>query len=295
MARNRIAKLLGALTLIALLASFNPAKAQQLGPGPQNNSSPLHLMGASMYYAPAYNTYSAAVLNTLSGTGSQTYIVGPPTSLRDGTSFAYNPAVLFNTNVPLTFGDANSEIVTPTAVSIGPCPTSVTTGGPSGGAICVSITATFSNAHGQGTRVFSGDNGIMEAVTDAGNNGGGFVYWVVDTGIVTLNTGSTTTTTTTKVPSTYISMTGAGRVTTTITTSTSWAVGTAANTTDFCTAQTTLTAGTVCNVVALTSPTYRGTGAISLTAIVFTMGTSAPGAGAIKARVWGYTPVQSSQ
>jgi hypothetical protein len=162
----------------------------------------------------------------------------------------------------------------------------------SASAIGAAATATFANLHGNGEAVLSGDNGIMEAVLDAGNNGGGLLFWTVDTGVVTLSTGGVTTTTTTKVPSPYITMGGAGRVTTTVTTSTSWAVGIAGGTTDFCTAQTTLTAGTVCNVVALSSPTSRGTGAVTLTAIIFTMGTGAPGAGAIKARVWGFTPVQ---
>lgn len=260
----------------------------------------IHRIGGDFYSA-GYNTWSASIITGNSATGSQTITLLPSGGaqtggvvLADGSNIPL--ANIFTTNTPILVNDANSETVTPSAVSFSTCPAGAL--GVGQVSTCVLVTATFSNTHGPSGAnpvVVSGDQGIAEAWTDAAANGGGLLHWIADTGIVTLNTGSVTTTTTTKVPAVYISMAGSGRVTTTVTTSTSWAVGTATNTTDFCTAQTTLTAGTTCNVVAATSPTARGTGGIALTAIVYTMGTGAPGAGAIKARVYGLTNVQASQ
>jgi len=257
----------------------------------------LHRQGVDFYSA-GYNTWSATILSGTSS-GSGTIIVLPAGYQSGGVVLADGAVIpiqnVFTTNNPILINDANAETVTPTSVSFASCPVGALGVGAS--STCASVTATFSNAHGPSGAspiVFSGSQGIAEAWTDCAANGGGVLHWTADTGIVTLNTGSTTTTTATKVPAVYISLAGSGRVTTTITTSTSWAVGTATNTTDFCTAQTTLTAGTTCNVVAATSPTARGTGGIALTAVVFTMGTGAPGAGAIKARVYGLTNVQPS-
>jgi hypothetical protein len=284
-------KLRIASLIAGLLLAFSGASLAQ---NPQSTAT-LHRVGG-MFYSQGYVGWQAYVLSGNAATGSQSIIV----AAQGGSGIIVLPdqtavplATVFNTNTPISLNDANAETVTPSAVTIGVCPAGNL--GVGGSNQCATITATFSNTHGAGALVGTGDAGIMEAVTDAGNQGGGLVYWQVDTGIVTLNTGSVTTTTTTKVPSPYISLGGSGRVTTTITTSTSWAVGVSGATTDFCTAQTTLTAGTTCNVVALTSPTSRGTGAVALTAILFTMGTGAPGAGAVKARVWGYTPVQPAQ
>lgn len=281
-----------AFLIVALLVAILPAFAQR--PAPFVPNANYEHYQAGIYFAQSYATYSARILNTLTGTGSQTYIVGPPTPLADGTSFAYNPAILFNTNTPLLFSDASSEIVTPTAVSIGNCPTSVTTGGPSGGAVCVSITASFSNTHGQGSLVVSGDSGIQEAMTDAGNNGGGLVYFQTDVPATTLNTGGLTTTTTYYAPKQFMSFGATAKVTTTITTSANWAVGISGTTAAFCTANSTLTAGTTCTANQ-NAPAQVGSGtAQGVTAILFTMGTSNAGAGAIKARVWGYAPVQAT-
>lgn len=277
-----------------MLCSF----AQGLGPG--GNPTPLgqnneHAIG-NLFFSTAYNSWSAKVVsgNTTTGSGA-TIIVSAPSALADG--YIPSIAAIYGANTGMVFpklaiADAVAETITPTAVSVGGCPSG--TPGPIGSQ-CATITATINNSHGNGAFVLSGDQGIAEALNDAFFQGGGLVYWVADTGNVTLSTGGTTTTTTTFVPSAYYSEGCAGRVTTTITTSTSWAVGISGATTSFCTAQTTLTAGTVANVVALNNPTAVGTtGTLSLTAILFTMGTGAPGAGAIHARVWGFTAIQPS-
>lgn len=288
-------KLTASTVVLGLLLAFAGAA---FGQQTFQSQSYIHRLGGDFFSA-GYSTWGASIISgTASGSGS---IVVLPYGYQSGGVVLQDGAVIplaniFTTNTPILINDANAETVTPTTVTIATCPAGAL--GVGGVATCVTLAATFSNAHGvSGAQpvVFSGDQGIVEAWTDAAANGGGLLHWTADTGIVTLNTGSTTTTTTTKVPAVYISLAGSGRVTTTITTSTSWAVGTATNTTDFCTAQTTLTAGTTCNVVAATSPTARGTGGIALTAIVFTMGTGAPGAGAIKARVYGLTNVQASQ
>lgn len=289
-------KLKASIVVLGLLLAFSGAA---FGQQQFNAQSYIHRIGGDFYSA-GYATWSASIMTGNSATGSQTIILLPSGASQTGGVVLADGAVIpvaniFSTNMKLNINDANQEIVTPTAVSVATCPAGAL--GVGQVASCVSITASFSNLHGPSGAnpvVVSGDQGIAEAWTDAAANGGGLMHWIVDTGIVTLNTGSVTTTTTAFVPAVYISLAGSGRVTTTITTSTSWAVGTATNTTDFCTAQTTLTAGTTCNVVAATSPTARGTGGISLTAIVFTMGTGAPGAGAVKARVYGLTNVQPS-
>lgn len=250
----------------------------------------VHRAG-TIFLSSGYIGYQAFIIqgNGASGAGSITVFAAGGNgvaNLPDGTPVQL--AVLFNTNTPIAINDANAEIVTPTAVSIAPCPAGNL--GVGGSSTCASITATFASAHGASAPVTSGDQGVQEAITDAGLQGGGLVFWQVDTGIVTLNTGALTTTTTTKVPTNRSSIGCAARVTTTITTSASWAVGSTASGASFCSAQATLTAGTtgIANQIA---PTSVGTTS-ALEAVVFTMGTSNPGAGAMKARVWGFTPVQ---
>lgn len=253
-----------------------------------------HRVGA-LYFAPAYATWQGTILTGNAATGSQSIIVTANSggvsgvaSLADGYSVPL--ATVFNTNTPITIMDANQETVTPSSVSApSGCPAGFIGVGSS--TQCVTITATFANTHGASAPVVSGDAGIFEAITDAGNTGGGLVYWTADTGVVTLSTGGLTTTTTTKVPSNFISMGASARVTTTITTSANWAVGISGSTAAFCTANSTLTAGTTC-LANMNSPATVGT-TQALTAILFTMGTSNPGAGAIKARVWGWTAVQA--
>jgi hypothetical protein len=72
--------------------------------------------------------------------------------------------VPYSVTAPISINDANPETVTPTAVS--GCTTSETQN------VCT-ITASFSNLHGQGAIVASGTFGLQEAMNDAFNSGGG--------------------------------------------------------------------------------------------------------------------------
>src|ERR1039458_5035496 len=98
------------------------------------------------------------------GTGSKTFSVSSATAqLPDGRQI-----MPFATNAPLYVG---SEQVTVTAVGAGCLLNTVQPG------LCV-LTATFSNAHITGERVYSATFGLQEALNDAGSSGGGAV--VVD-------------------------------------------------------------------------------------------------------------------
>lgn len=250
---------------------------------------------AGVYNSVAYGPgkWGASIVTGNTATGSQTIVVCPWfVTLQDGR--VIQPFSAANSVFPAITVDigSNSEVVTPTASSQVAAPT-----GAPGAQPCASITASFSNTHGGAggggvLNVFSGDLGIQEALNDASLNGGGLVYWEADTGAVTLTTSGLTTTTTTKIPANYLSMGASARVTTTITTSASWAVGISGATGSACSANSTLTAGTTC-IANVPSPTSNGT-TTGLTAILFTMGTSNPGAGAIHAKVWGYTAAQST-
>lgn len=105
-----------------------------------------------------------------SGTGSQSYTISSPSvTLGDGR-------VIFPLSVtaPITIDvGSNSETVTPTAVS----------GCNNLAGVCT-ITASFSNAHGQGAPIFSGTQGLQEAINDAFSFGGGEVV-VDNSGFVT--------------------------------------------------------------------------------------------------------------
>lgn len=267
-----------AVLALAALATGAPRAAAQ------NVAS--HQFGG-IYNAPAYTTWRAEVFNGPYASGSTSIVVSPAyVTLADG--YTFSP---FSTSVSLTVGagSGDSEVVTPSAVSIGACPSGLPNNFQGQ---CATITATFSNAHGQGDIVMSGSQGIQDAIQDAANADGGLVYWQVDTGTVTLSTGGLTTTTTAMVPKQFISEGASAKVETTITTSASWAVGISGSTAAFCTADTTLTAGTTC-LANMNGPALVGsTSPYTLTAVLFTMGTSNPGAGAIKAKVWGLTPVQ---
>lgn len=270
-----------------LIVNHWAAKAQG---GPSNLSRV-----AGVYFSPAYSVgkWGASIVTGNTATGSQTIVICPWfVTLQDGR--VIQPFSGANsTFAPITVDiGSNSEVVTPTASSQIAAPV-----GAPGAQPCASVTASFSNTHGGAggggvLNVFSGDLGIQEAINDASLNGGGLVYWEADTGSVTLNTGALTTTTTVKIPVQRISTSASARVTTTITTSANWAVGSTASGASFCSANTTLTAGTTC-IANQVAPTTTGT-TTGLEAIVFTMGTSNPGAGAIHAKVWGYTPAQTT-
>ena len=282
------------LALLALtLTGIAVAQAPSIAFLGQKAGGLQHAEGG-IYYAPGYATWQGTVISGNAATGSQAIIVTCNSGgavgvcqLADGYSAPLT--AMFNTNTPITLLDANAETVTPSAVS-GPSPCPAGFIGVGAATQCMTVTATFSNTHGASAPVVSGDAGIEEAITDVGASGGGVVFWEVDTGIVTLSTSGLTTTTTTKVPTNFYNFGAAGRVTTTITVTASWAVGISGATGIFCSADSTLTAGTTC-LANQASPASTGTTS-ALTAILITGATSNPGAGAVKARVWGYTPVQ---
>jgi len=291
---RKLAFLLCALLALAGAAAGQGINAPSVAPFGVSLGCNQHKVG-TVFYAPCYATWQGYVLSGNAASGSQSIIIAPQgasastgMTLSDGTALPL--AVVFNTNTPITINDNNFETVTPTSVTIGTCPVGFL--GIGAVAQCATVTATFANTHGAAALVYSGDAGIEEAITDAGNVGGGTVFWIVDTGVVTLNTGGLTTTTTTKVPTTYYAQGASARVTTTITTSANWAVGITGTVAGACVANATLTAGTTCTQAATA---LIGTGSTALTAVLFTMGTSNPGAGAIKARVWGWTPVSAQQ
>jgi hypothetical protein len=280
-------KLLAVLFVLAALAL--PSRAQNVGPQ-SDRGQRLDHKSSGIFSAPAYGTWQSRVLTGNSATGSgQSIVVLGPSPLADGYNIP--PAVVFNTLVQVSVGaGAVAEFVTPTAVSVGACPPG--TAGIPPSQLCATLTGTFNQLHGFAEPVVTGDSGIGEALTDAANQGGGLVWWQVDTGSVTLNTGGLTTTTTSLVPSNFLSEGASGIVKTTITTSANWAVGISGSTSAFCTANSTLTAGTNC-IANLNAPARVGS-TNTLVAVLFTMGTSNPGAGAIRAKVWGYTPVQGN-
>lgn len=277
--------------IISSIAAVLLFAAAAFAQNPQQQSY-LHRVGG-MYYSVGYNTWQGVIISGNTTTGAGTSIIIAPqggngVTLADGTTVALTS--VFNTSTPIQIQDANTEIFTPTAVTIGNCPAGNL--GVGGSSQCATVTGTIANTHGQSAPVISGDYGIQEAITDAGAQGGGLVYWVVDTGIVTLNTGALTTTTTTKVPTNFYNQGVSARVTTTITTSTNWAVGISGATSAFATVNTGLTAGTTALAVQA-APASTGTTS-ALTAILITVTGANAGAGAVKVRVWGYTPVQAA-
>lgn len=276
------------LCAVALLFCLPAARGQNIAPQGEQR---LDHKSSGIFNAPAYAQWRTAVVagNSATGSGQSIVVFASPLKIADG--YTVPAASLFNTNVPVTVGAGPAqETVTPTSVSLGACPTG--TAGLSANSQCATITGTFNNLHGYPEPVVSGDAGIMEAITDAGTQGGGLVWWQVDTGNVALNTSGLTTTTATKVPTNFVSIGASAIVETTITASTNWAVGISGSTSAFCTANTTLTAGTNC-IANMNSPARVGS-TNALTAVLYTVTGANAGAGAVKARVWGYTPVQAS-
>ena len=120
--------------------------------------------------------------NAAAGTSAITLDYGV-TFTFDGRSF--NPP---NTNAPITIGSGtNAETVTPSAV----------TNNSPGVYGSTSITATFSNAHGNGDIVSSGTFGLHEAINYAASKGGGQVIvdaaWAAAGGTTAMITAATAT------------------------------------------------------------------------------------------------------
>lgn len=171
---NRFITFVGVLLLIAATAFCQI-------PIPQNASTVSHQGGT--YYASGYATWSARVISGNQSTGSQSIIVAGNAGggagglqLADGTTLSLN--VIFGTLTPIIvdFGQGNQETVTPTAASVGTCPAGNL--GVGGVLQCVTLTASFSNTHGQSAVVVDGSFGLQSAINHAQAIGGGLV--VVD-------------------------------------------------------------------------------------------------------------------
>ena len=269
MTRIRNLTLAIAALLVAALPAFSQASC---------DSTTNHHFAAGIYSSIAYNTYSARVFSGNSATGSQTI------TLRDNGVRLCDGYILqpFATTVPITIGiGSNAETVTPSAVS------GCAVNGPLNSC---TITATFSNLHGPGELVVSGDAGIQEAINDAAAaTVPGVVYWQIDPGIVTLNTGGANTTLgSVNIPTRSVVLAASAKVTTTIgTCAGGWSLGFSTGT-EFTAANTTLTAGTTTDSSTLTQPLIMSAAA---TAPIAHCTTSNASAGAIHARFVGYKVV----
>jgi hypothetical protein len=276
---------------IALLAAGSLHAQANVITTVSGNPSALSNVG-SWYYSPAYSQWRGFTETAISVTGSSTTVVLGPSviTLPDGRivhPFGASDSAL----VPITFDmGSTAETITPTAVSVTTCPTN---GDFSPPAQCVTFTGTFTNTHGVHSYVGSGTQGVAEAIADAGSNGGGDVYFQIDCGTVTLNTGAATTTPggSCQVPTTFTNLGGSSLVKTTVTTAANYSLGISGSTTSFINACTQLTAGQSCGGF-VTSPTRVGAGSTALTNVLITANAT-PGAGALHIKVWGYTSVQT--
>lgn len=276
-----------ALAVCALFAV--PAMAQQYtSPGSQ-----ISFIGGRIFYAQQYNLKAANIYvvggNSTTGSGTSITVSAGSVKLQDGRT-----VVPFAVGVPVTINDYNQETVTLTAVAN--CfPSGVTQDPFNTQQTQCTLTGNFTKTHGYGAGVWSGDNGFLEALNDAGNNGGGSVFWSYDCGQVTLSTSGATTTVAsgpcTTIPKTFVEGDASVYVNTTITTSASYSIGIASATTAFITSCTSLTAGTNCYLF------QSAPGAVSVgtgtAALVITANATA-GAGVIHPTVWGYTAAQSN-
>lgn len=277
-----------AAALLALLSAL-PAQAQ--GPQYPSTASPLHFVGGQ-FNAAAYATWSARIISGNTGTGAGTsIIVTAPGPLLDNTQLPIT--TLLNTSTPVSINDANAETFTPSGVTIAPCPAGNI--GVGGSQNCATVTGTIANTHGPSAFVVSGDQGVEEAIIDAGQQGGGIVNFGVDCGNVTLNTGGLVTTTTNcQVPLSEISMAGSVVVKTTASGPASYGVGTTTTSTAFVTACTSLTAGTNCQQFQ-TAPTKIAGASLALTPVLVTALTTNFAAGVFHIKVFGYSQVNSAQ
>lgn len=284
----KLTRTIALLTCALLAISVGSAMAQQYTSG----GSDISRIGGRVFYAQEYNLAQAGVfvVGGNSATGSQTITLSTGSvKLRDGRA-----VVPFAVNVPITIADANQETVTITAVS-NCVPSGITQDPFNSQASLCSVTASFSNTHGAGARVLSGDGGYLEALNDAGNNGGGEVFWSYDCGVVTLSTSSATTTISTgpcaTIPKAFYSAGASVKVTTTITTSASYSVGITSSTAAFVTSCTSLTAATTCASFQ-TGPAAVNVGTTLGTTLITANATA--GAGAVHLTVWGRTEAQSN-
>jgi len=298
--KNTIVRL--ALTLCALLslASFTPLSyAQQSQTTVGSNSSYIGGMFIQSNYANW--TVQVSTGNTATGAGNTIVLKAGYVVLPDGRAF-----VPFSTTVPITIFDGSPEVVTPSAVS--GCNNTKSTATDTPFLTCT-ITANFTQIHGAGALVTSGDAGFQEAVLDAGYNGGGAVYWSFDSGPMTLNTGGANTTYTQPTlggpptnffPANSIVLGVIGRVTTAITgTCSGWSIDDGTTAVRFTANNTGLTVGTTAVntgafwntaiAAAATGPQINGAKPLRIVCA-----TGAATLGAVKVRAYGWTPVVSA-
>lgn len=261
--------------LLVLVGGSSLAFAQGVN-GQANLSRAVGIYNSQLYQ------YGAYILNGNSATGSQTITVCPAlVTLADGRQI--NP---WGTNVPIIVDPQSTtavETVTPSAVS------QVTPSNAPGNIACENITATFSNAHGASfnpAQVISGDQGINEAINDAAANGGGDVFWQIDSGALTLSTGGQTTNASAILIPTRSVVSGATAIVKTTITGCAggWSLGHTSGV-EFGAANTTLTAGTTTDSSTLV-PNYVFNVAAHVPIVFCTTGAAT--AGVVHARYWGH-------
>lgn len=262
--------------LVALTVPYSFAQRS----GPVSSAT----YSAGTYYSFNYNYGAGRIAPMKVTTGTSTSGAGTVTvsfgyfSTPDGRQIF--PFTGVTTIPPITIDSgANLETVTPSSVS---CTT------PSVINTCT-ITATFSNIHGNGVNVSSGDQGLQEAFNDAAANGGGQVYWSLNPGAITLSTSAANTNAgTLSIPTRSFVMGATARVTTTITgCAGGWSLGFSSGT-EFTAANTGLTAGTTTDTSTLVAPVVYNAAA-TIPVIHCTTGNAS--AGVVHPKFWGYKMV----
>lgn len=158
---NKLKKLAIAISLLMVSAFAQNSSTQQM--------AGVGSWGEGDYYAPSYNYQTSVFSGGSTAGGTYTITLFKPfVTLPGGRNVA-----IFNSGTampPITIGQgAAKETVTPSSSS--GC-NSFNQG--VGSATCT-ITAAFTNAHGQGDIIVSGSAGLQEAVNDAQSHGGGNV------------------------------------------------------------------------------------------------------------------------
>lgn len=165
-----------ALALAILGCGIGSAYAQNF-PGASGNPSVLS-RPAGTFYAPAF-FWQGRVISGNTATGTATIIVAGSTGGQGGIQIADGTTVslqtVFSTLTPIIvdWGQGAQETVTPTAVSVGGCPSGNI--GIGGAVQCASITGTFVNTHGQSAVVTDATFGLQTAINYANGLGGGTV------------------------------------------------------------------------------------------------------------------------
>lgn len=283
MKRQILSFLLSVLLLPAALA------AQQTGTvAPPTQDS----YNNGVYYAPNFGQWAVKLASTITSGSTTVFTVDRGTvQTPDGIVF-----VPFRANEKISLGSGTvGEIVTISSIS--GCNVSALSG--TFPQCTITLSGTTTNSHFSSELVTSADSGIMEAIgyaeatVGAAGTAGAQVYFNVDCGIITLNTGGATTTSTCFVPNQFYNQGAAARVSTTITTATTWQLGVLGFLTSFTASNSTMAAGTTAFTTQGAYALNLATGATSpgLVAVLVTC-TGTPAAGALKTKVWGYVAVQ---